>query len=190
MTKGEWERARERALSRLREHVERGLVDKDIVDFLISFNNIYDKVFTTSSCSGRVAVISGLNVFDKRGAVLHSVFHDPEECRSNILQALSNAVKEAAGRIVWISLQPPIIHFASRDEETAHQIVSKAEAAGFNRACYRRYRVGGYHVEVAVSDKLHILNPTPQHAQEACNILAKYKERLRKLISLLLDRGS
>lgn len=182
---GEWERARREALDRLEEHSRRGLVDYDIEGFLHEFNRKGDCVFTTSSCSGRVVVITGRDVFDKRGSSIIASSHDPIECREIVGGARDPS---ASGGLTWVSLQPPILHVAARSQEVAERIVSCAVQAGFARAGYKRMRPCGYHVEVAAYDKVHVFLPAPQHVLESlCTILSRYKEKLERLESCLLQ---
>ena len=174
-----WERARKRALGRLREHADRGLVDADIVEFLLEFNR-RPCLFTTSSCSGRVVVLEGADFFDKRGARILEAWHDPRECRARIGAYCSR-------RGAWLSLQPPILHVVARDEEVARRLVACGEASGFRRSCYKPYRAGGYHVELAAGDKMHVPLPADCNvALRLCGVLEVYKERLRRLEECLL----
>ena len=180
----DWLNARRRALERLRDHARKGLVDEDILEFLLEFNEKHGCAFTTSSCSGRIAVIEGADIFDKRAARIVSETHDPSTCEQ-LLAAIEEEPRE--GAIRWLSLQPPILHFAVLTLDAAQRIVSLAEESGFNRNCYKRYRPGGFHVEVAASDKLTILRPRPGDVAMACRVLAVYKERLYKLARMLLE---
>ena len=181
----EWEKDRRRALSRLREHLEKGLVDEDIAGFLAELNEAAEAFYTTSSCSGRVAVLEGEDLFSKKGARILVAWHDPGKCRTGITGYCD--YKPSGVSIAWVSLQPPILHVAARDEETARAIVRCAESAGFIRACYKARKPCGYHVEVAGHDKLHVILPAPcSLLRQACNVLERYKERLRRLEECLL----
>ncbi len=180
----EWRKARERALGRLREHASKGLVDHDIVEFLLEFN-VKPCLFTTSSCSGRVAIIEGSDPFDKKGARLVEVWHDPGECRARIREYCGYRPRE--DRIAWASLQPPILHVAAVDERVARDLVACGGRAGFARACYKPYRAGGYIVELAGQDKTHVILPAPCGLLERlCDILEEYKGKLGRLEECLL----
>ncbi len=83
--------------------------------------------------------------------------------------------------LTWLSLQPPIVHFLSINEEWALGIVRCARESGFIRSCYRREAGGYYFVEVAAHDKLHVILPVDCAAVKAlCSVMARYKERLEK----------
>ena len=181
-----WLEARRRSLERLMDHLGRGLVDSDIADFLVELNTRHPCIFTTSSCSGRLALIEGPSLFDKRSARIIAVWHDPDRCRKEAPRLLEGLPEPPRGTLRWLSLQPPILHISAATQEAAERIVSCAKSAGFRRACYHRYRAGGYHVEVSVHDKLAIVGPSPEHAVEACGVLEEYKGRLRRLEECLL----
>jgi len=179
---GEWERARARALERLGEHASEGLVDEDIVGFLFELNR-KPCLFTTSSCSGRLAILEGEDYFDKAGARIVEAWHDPEECRRRVQEYCSLEAGERRA-----SLQPPILHVAVRGEDQARRVVACGERAGFSRACYKPYRAGGYLVELAGSDKLHVVLPAPCSVLEGlCRVLERWKERLARLEECLLS---
>ncbi|MCE4627892.1 MAG: hypothetical protein F7C34_01910 [Desulfurococcales archaeon] len=179
-----WLTARRIAVERLREHARKGLVDRDILGFLLEFNEKHHCAFTTSSCSGRLAVIEGPSIFDKRGARILAQTHDPSDCEP-LLKAVRG--EPSPGAVRWLSLQPPILHFAALTLDTAQRIASIADQSGFNRSCYKKYRPGGFHVEVAASDKLTILKPEPGDVELACRALAVYKGRLERLTRRLLE---
>ncbi len=183
----EWLVARRRAVGRLLDHASRGLVDNDIKDFLITLNIGRECLFTTSSCSGRIAVIEGEDIFNKKNARILAAWHDPSECMRHVCHTLEESSPKNSREMVWVSLQPPILHIATHSLETAKKVIACGDRAGFNRACMRPYKPGGYHIELAVSDKLTILGGDCRLARRACVILAYYKDRLRRLQDCLLE---
>jgi len=183
----DWAKGRERALERLFDHASRGLLDSDIQDFLLEFNRTMKCAYTTSSCSGRVAILRGPSIFDKRRAEIVVAYHDPRACKENLCQKLAEASRQAGGQTVWVSLQPPILHLVTLTQEQAEQAARCGDRAGFSRACYRAYRGGGYHVELAVQDKLTLIGAECGSMLEACRVLERYKERLSRLQQCLLQ---
>ncbi len=182
---GDWRKARERALERLRAHLERGLVDRDIAGFLLELNELKQCLFTTSSCSGRVVVLEAADFFDKHGASMLASWHDPVECLEGVRRFCSYT--PGPGRIAWASLQPPILHVAAANEGVARRLARCGDEAGFARSCYKPYRAGGYVVELAGADKLHLVLPAPCGLLEAlCRVLAEYKRKLSRLKECLL----
>ncbi|MEB3765388.1 MAG: hypothetical protein GSR77_04410 [Desulfurococcales archaeon] len=179
-----WENSRSSALNRFKSHLEKGLIDSDIIELLKQLNK-RECLFTTSSCSGRVALIKGDDLLDKKGASLLHVWHDPSKCRSEICSAL-DSVNE--NDISWLSLQPPILHIVARTRGLAEQIVKCGKSAGFKRSCYREHRSGGFLVEVAAYDKTHVFSRDCRIIHKLCDILEEYKERLEAFKECVLER--
>ncbi|MCE4602917.1 MAG: hypothetical protein F7B18_07030, partial [Desulfurococcales archaeon] len=76
-------KARARYLERLHRDLAIGRVDGDIAGWLVEVNRKQCLV-TTSSCSGRVALIYGPSLTSKKGARILGSWHDPRECRREI----------------------------------------------------------------------------------------------------------
>ena len=183
-----WFNSRSYSLARLRDHYQKGLVDPDIVDWLISFNDKCKNIFTTSSCSGRVVLFEGSSLLDKRGALAYVVYHDPKECHNSICREAellsSRAIRR--DRILWASLQPPIIQLATCELGVAWRILECAHSSGFIRSGVRRSRRHGFIAEIRAYDKLHVLLPAPcEILRSLCDVLAEYKTRLASLTKCL-----
>ncbi len=179
-----WGNSRASALNRFKSHLEKGLVDSDIIELLKQLNE-KECLFTTSSCSGRVVLIKGDDLLDKKGASLLHVWHDPSICRSEICSALDSVNKYG---ISWLSLQPPILHIVTRSRGLAEQIVKCGKSAGFKRSCYREHRSGGFLVEVAAYDKTHVFARDCRIILKLCDILEEYKRRLDVFGKCVLEK--
>lgn len=187
MAPGElWIERKEAALRRLREHLRLGLVDDDIAGFLLQINKL-PCIFTTSSCSGRLALLEAADLMEKRGARKLWVTHDPNRCFDLCGLIAETLNRGGLGRgFLWVSLQPPVLHLYAWDEAATLQVVSCARRSGFARACYRK-EDNWYFIEVSVHDKLHVILPAPCTAIEAmCRVLSRYKERLRRFEHCIL----
>lgn len=183
----EWERARRAALERLEVHSRLGLVDPDIEDLLFRVNGAGSRLFTTSSCSGRVAVFLGRDLFDKRGAGMLWVTHDTGECKRLACGAAAEAAALSGGGLVaWASLHPPIVQVAARDEKAAREVISCAWTSGFARAGAWWSREGWMVVEASGRDKLHVVLPAPCEAVHLlCGALARLKPRVYSFLECL-----
>ncbi|GAB6148103.1 tRNA-wybutosine modification methyltransferase TYW3 [Stetteria hydrogenophila] len=183
----EWIEARSRALERLEEHSAAGLVDGDIEELLFRVNRAGSLLFTSSSCSGRVAVFIGRDLFDKRGAGMLWVTHDPAECRRGVCGAAAEAEAAALpGVLAWVSLQPPILQVHARSLEVAGRVLECAWRSGFARAGMWWSRGGWPVVEAAGRDKLHVLLPAECGALlSLCEALARLKPRIYSLLECL-----
>ena len=176
-----WYSKRREALERLRRHAAEGIVDSDILEWLLRINEGNTCFFTTSSCSGRLVLLrSATDLLDKAGARSLWVTHDARECLDICRVPLGEMATTDSG-LAWLSLQPPIVHFLAINEEWALGIVGCAKKSGFIRSCYRREAGGYYFVEVAAHDKLHVILPVDcAVVKTLCSIMARYKERLER----------
>ena len=170
-----------RYLERLLVDARRGAVDSDILDWLFKVNDARC-LATTSSCSGRVAILYGDSLTDKAGSRILEVWHNPGECRRRICRIVPDGMYTW-----WSSLQPPIVHFLADSLEAAEEVLKCGDRAGFSKLGYRLHRTGYYHVEAGGGDKLHIILPAPCNILlSQCNMLQLYKERLEKFMECLL----
>jgi len=183
-----WKSSRGNALRRLYEDIDRGLVDPDIRDWLAEFNRKCEDVFTTSSCSGRLVIIKGRSLTDKKWAEILDETHDPDECYSNACRSISELPVGPGGHRVWASLQPPIIQFHVCSLTLAWRILDCSVNAGFIRSGVRKSKIGGFIVEARAYDKLHVLLPASCDVLlELCGLLREYKSKLLKLLVCLTD---
>ncbi len=172
----EFSEAKRRHLERLARHMEEGKVDHDIAGFLLEVNSL-EGIATTSSCSGRVAILYSTSITSKRDARILEAWHEPGECMRGVCRYSSMSLEPMF--FSWASLQAPVINFIVEDPEGAEILVECAERAGMRRTGYRRYRRGGFQVWVSGGDKLHITLPADcRILLEACRILEAYKSRL------------
>ena len=182
-----WLEARRRALERLREHSRLGLVDRDIEGLLFEVNEAGERLFTASSCSGRVVVFLGRDLFDKRGAGMLWLTHEVEGCLGGLCSAALEASAHAGGGIVaWASLHPPIVQVHARDEAVAREVVECAWGSGFARAGVWWSRGGWPVVEASGRDKVHVVLPAPCDAlARLCDALSRLKPRVYRFLECL-----
>ncbi|MCE4606445.1 MAG: hypothetical protein F7B59_03840 [Desulfurococcales archaeon] len=175
---------RARKINLLETHISRNLVDLELVQWLRSFNKNTCLV-TTSSCSGRVTMHIGINPLDKRGSLLIGSWHDPdrayEDLCKNSTKPLTNGPLPKGFKIMWMSLQPPIIHIVSPSLNLLSMLLGKAVETGMRRSCLRGSR-HGWQLEVKSGDKsIYYFNwpPDCNIARSIAGILAEYKARFR-----------
>ncbi len=171
-------------MARLKDHVERGLVDKELVEWLLEVNR-YDCLVTTSSCSGRLTLHTGVNPLNKKSSKILASWHDPGRA---VREACYTTRLEYRG-LVWLALQPPIVHIITPYISVATLLVDSAVRSGMRRSCVRS-SVQGWQVEVRAGDKsLYYFSGEPD-----CNVveglgsvLSVYKERFFKWTNRVLD---
>jgi len=110
-----------RALERLRI---RGADDE--VEGIIEKLNGFESFFTTSSCSGRIALISVPEIGAKREADFFGKWHRPVKL-TEVLEAMNSAEKGE----IWLISQSPILHVSCRRLESAKVLLQIAMESGF-----------------------------------------------------------
>ena len=143
-----WKTLRQRYIARLVEEAGQGLVDPDILPILVSLNTC-SRIVTTSSCSGRIVVITAPEPGDKRGSRFLGRWH-----RRVSVQELEEALQRATGRFVWASAQPPILSLYTCDLSMAELVVNAAHRSGFKYSCY--HGSGIYHVRILGTSRIDV----------------------------------
>ena len=122
-----WEVYRQNKLKKLREAIDRGEVDEDMLPLLDAINEIPSYV-TLSSCSGRIAVMDMPDFGNKVEAVFLGKWHRGIEV-SEVAKVVSK------GRLTtWLMVHPPILHVACEDLKAAASLIEAANRAGFRRS--------------------------------------------------------
>ena len=131
-----WDQNRRRALEKLREHLERGLVDEDII-FLLEEINRREYFYTTSSCSGRIGIIHVPPSRKKHECFWIYKSHSPVDA-----EAMRRALMENREKIYGVAIfkqEPPIIDIAVKRLEDAQKLLSLGRAAGFKNSGVKSY---------------------------------------------------
>jgi len=119
-----FEEQKKHAIERLRN---KG-ADQEVEEVLQKINVLED-FFTTSSCSGRIALISLPEIGAKREARFIGKWHRPVK-KEEVLEAISSA-KSSRNGDVWFIAQSPIVHVACRTLEKATALLRIAIESGF-----------------------------------------------------------
>ena len=119
-----FEAQKKRALERLR----RGGADEEVEELLQQINSL-DEFFTTSSCSGRIALICLPEIGAKREAMFIGKWHRSVR-KEEVLAAMSDTPSSENGDI-WLIAQSPIVHVACRSLEKATALLRIALESGF-----------------------------------------------------------
>ncbi len=145
-----WELERVRALSRLEEHTQMGLIDDELLEFLWLLNE-NPHIVTTSSCSGRISILCGGDYWDKREANLLVKSHSP----ISVYSVASALMKGKFCKNLWIKATHPILDLKVQDLKRALDIVRIAVKAGFKYSGVQDTPCG-YRVIVKSSDSLQV----------------------------------
>ncbi|ASJ10340.1 hypothetical protein A3L12_03020 [Thermococcus sp. P6] len=120
-----FEEQKRKAMQSLREALERGEVDGDIVGLLERINSL-DNYFTTSSCSGRISVMEMPYFGDKVNSVWLGKWHR-EVTTDEVFEAIE---KHRRGQL-WFLVRSPILHVAARSMEDAVRLLNLSIGLGF-----------------------------------------------------------
>ncbi|ADV65202.1 tRNA(Phe) 7-((3-amino-3-carboxypropyl)-4-demethylwyosine(37)-N(4))-methyltransferase [Desulfurococcus mucosus] len=129
MQEDAWVRRKRMFWRRMWEDLEIGYLDKDLLPLLILLNT-ERKVYTMSSCSGRI-VASDSETPWERGVDSTVIFkkHVPVE-PGELLRLYSIPVN----RKIWLNVTGPIIHLSARDLQTAARILRIARLSGYKHS--------------------------------------------------------
>ena len=116
-----FEEQKKKALERLRI---RG-ADEEVAEIIEALNRL-DDFYTTSSCSGRVALICIPEIGAKREAEFIGKWH-----RAVTKEEVSEAIKTPKKGEIWLISQSPILHVSCRGLEKAKTLLRVAIESGF-----------------------------------------------------------
>lgn len=101
---------------------KKGSIDREIIPLINKINKNPD-YYTTSSCSGRIVLITA----GKKPA--EWIFTSHKQVAFRQIKQINLEKKD-----VWFKMEPFIIHVACRTLEHAQKILNKARAVGFKRS--------------------------------------------------------
>ena len=116
-----FEEQKKKALERLRIMG----ADEEVVEIIGVLNRLED-FYTTSSCSGRVALICIPEIGAKREAEFIGKWH-----RAVTKEEVSEAIKAPKQGEIWLISQSPILHVSCRGLEKAKTLLRVAIESGF-----------------------------------------------------------
>jgi len=140
-------KAKREALVSLFSAMKEGKVDGDIIDLLLLINSI-NGIYTTSSCSGRTAIIEepalGAKPLSRWLIKVH---------REMTFEEAKDALEKAKEGLIFLKSQPPIFHVVAEDLERAKKLHELGLASGFK---YTTFKVisNRYLVEINATEYL------------------------------------
>ncbi|MFH2020058.1 MAG: tRNA wybutosine-synthesizing 3 family protein [archaeon] len=105
----------------------KGDIDKEILPFITVINK-QPEYYSTSSCAGRIMLIS---LSEKKQDVKWLFQSHSNVATHDILDAL----KDPPDETVWLRMEAPIVHIAVQTIEAADKLLKLANNAGFRRSC-------------------------------------------------------
>ena len=182
---------RREALNRYKEHKTRGLVDDDIIPLLDKINRL-KCCYTTSSCSGRIALLQLPEIGDKKNAVFIGKWHRKVEA-----DTVLNAVKQYKKGYLFLLVQSSIIHIVCEKFENTMKMITIARDAGFKYTSIKSIKDEKFLIEILSTENLHIplgMDGNTKVDEKTIiffvNIANKMLERIKRKLKVLEEKIS
>ena len=141
---------REEAINKYEDHKARGLVDTDIIPLLEKINKL-KCCYTTSSCSGRIALLQLPEIGDKRNAVFIGKWH-----REIVPDEIDKVLNNYKRGYLFFLVQSSIIHVVCEGIENAMKMITIARDAGFKYTSIKSIKNDKILIEILSTENLHI----------------------------------
>ena len=169
------------------DNSKKGFIDKEILPLIQKINKHKD-YYTTSSCAGRIMII-------KPSKIKHEakwLFYSHEYAKT---KDIKDSLTSIPSGILWLRMEPPIIHIACRDLDSADKLLKKANEAGFRRPSILSFKKRVI-VEIMIPSKMDV--PISQDKEilvddnyleilieQANNKLKQSREKIDKLNNII-----
>jgi tRNA wybutosine-synthesizing protein 3 len=121
----DWEKFREQKIKNFEKAVGRGEVDEEILDVVKEINK-KEEYITSSSCAGRILLLEGT----AKGEARHyKKWHSLPK-----VEEIEKAIEGyKGGKILWLRVEPFILHVFCKSMEAAMEFMRRAKNAGVKR---------------------------------------------------------
>jgi tRNA wybutosine-synthesizing protein 3 len=126
----------------LKEAIDTKKVDEILIPFLLEVTKIPD-VFTSSSCAGRVMLLSTDENESKKISSFHKKYH-----RKVSFEEIKKDLSENTVHDIWLKTEPFIFHFGCKDYKKAKELLSFSQEFGLKKAGIITAKDGKYILEV------------------------------------------
>ncbi len=126
----------------LKEAIETNKVDEILIPFLLEVTKIPD-VFTSSSCAGRVMLLSTDEYENKKVSSFHKKYH-----RKVSFEEIKKDIGDFNESELWFKMEPFIFHFGCKNYEKAKELLSFSKEFGLKKAGIITANDGKYILEV------------------------------------------
>uniref|UniRef100_A0A7C2FPY2 tRNA(Phe) 7-((3-amino-3-carboxypropyl)-4-demethylwyosine(37)-N(4))-methyltransferase n=1 Tax=Thermosphaera aggregans TaxID=54254 RepID=A0A7C2FPY2_9CREN len=123
-----WRKRKKSFWERILEDLEIGYLDKDLLPLLILLN-LDARIYTMSSCSGRITLVDGDNPWSRDDTSVVFKKHIPIA-----LDELLSIYQAKIDKKLWIIVTGPIIHLSSSQISLALRILDKARREGYKHS--------------------------------------------------------
>ncbi|MEM0053416.1 MAG: hypothetical protein QXL89_04465 [Nitrososphaeria archaeon] len=183
-----WENRKISFYKRMERDIASGYFDKEMEYSIRVLFKVKD-AYPTSSCSGRLLIISSRVPWKKRNVKIVYKTHDINE---NLRQDVLEKIFDSEDKNLWLYVQPPIIHISCYSLETATELIKLGRNSGFKESKIFMKTETGWHLELKGKELLivpikleNILLFEKEKLElvikEALRILNDFKEKIIKL---------
>lgn len=99
--------------------------------------------FTSSCCSGRIALVGLNKEEEKKESAFHRKWH-----RKVKLKEIKEGINSYKGHILWFKQEPIILHIGTNSIENAKKLLTLCEKTGLKRAGIKVAKEGKYLIEI------------------------------------------
>ncbi len=142
---------KERALRLLTSAKKEGKVDLG-VEKILDLLNLIPEYYTTSSCSGRVVLLSVPDLGDKKNASFLNKWHVPSVKIEDLKTSLE---RYDSKNMVFLQMQAPIFHVCCCSVDAADTLVKIGYRAGLKNSSIKRFS-SPYLVELNGTERMDV----------------------------------
>ncbi len=128
MNKNRFEMIKAHNSEQLEEAIAEGKADQKMIK-LCRFVNSTKNFFTSSSCAGRIALLSVKSIGKKQPKAFHRKWHRKVALKE-VVEGLGEKARE---KELWFKLDPFILHIGTNNLENARRILKCMRLAGIKR---------------------------------------------------------
>lgn len=126
----------------LKDAIETKKVDEILIPFLLEVTKIPD-IFTSSSCAGRIMLLSTDENESKKISSFHKKYH-----RKVSFDEIKKDLSENTEHDIWLKTEPFIFHFGCKDYHKAKELLSFSQEFGLKKAGIITAKDGKFILEV------------------------------------------
>ena len=167
------------ALTKLEKARNEDMVDEKILPILDIINQS-EKLYTSSSCAGRIVLLELPSIGDKKNAEFLGKWHrniEPSEI-------ISASTKAKTGQL-WLLAQSPIIHITAKTNLDAEDMLKTAISSGFKNSGLKSL---GRKIVIEVCSTERLDAPVGKNGRLFCN--EEYLHLLVEIANDVIDRSN
>jgi len=158
----------------LQKAIDEKKVDEILIPFLLKVTEIPD-VFTSSSCAGRIMLLSTDENEDKEVSHFHKRYH-----RTITFDELKSDLAENTKEMdIWFKVEPFIFHFGTKDYDKAKDVLKFCAEFGLKKAGIITAKDGKFIIEATATQYMAL----PLKANNKLLVDEDY-------LKFILDRGN